>query len=189
MSVNDTIQLTGGGSFESWSYFVGVNRLQFSANGSDVHLNTGDISVIGGTLTATGFTVTDLNDAPTGISLSPATVAENALGVTVGALTVNDPDINNGLETHTYSLVTGDGAADNALFKIDGTQLKLQDGMVFDFESNPTSSVRVQVTDAWGLTHQEALTITVTNVNEAPEITSNGGGPTVAIPVAENTQP
>ncbi len=52
--------------------------------------------------------------------------------------------------------------------------------------TNPT--ITVQVTDAAGNTYSEAMTISVTPVNDnAPVITSNGGGTTAAINVAENT--
>src|SRR5437773_1553648 len=37
------------------------------------------------------------------------------------------------------------------------------------------------------LNDRQALSVTVTNVNEAPVITSNGGGATAAVSVAENT--
>ncbi|WP_204154599.1 VCBS domain-containing protein, partial [Leptolyngbya sp. CCY15150] len=48
--------------------------------------------------------------------------------------------------------------------------------------SNNTYAVEVTVTDAGGLSTAQLLTITVTNVNEAPSIVS-----TAAVDVAENT--
>jgi hypothetical protein len=45
----------------------------------------------------------------------------------------------------------------------------------------------VRVTDSGGLTYDETFTINVTDVNEAaPRITSNGGGATALINIAEN---
>ena len=52
--------------------------------------------------------------------------------------------------------------------------------------TNPT--IIVQVTDAAGNSYSEVMTIAVTPVNDnAPVITSNGGGATAAINVAENS--
>jgi len=116
----------------------------------------------GGSTTATVTLV--YNTAPTGIALAPATVAENAAsGTTVGTLTATDADTG---DTFTYALVSGTGSTDNASFSISGTSLTT--AAVFDFETKASYSVRVRVTDAGGLTFERALTITVTNVNEAP---------------------
>jgi hypothetical protein len=49
-----------------------------------------------------------------------------------------------------------------------GAQLKLVAGQSLDFETEPTVSVTITATDQGGLTYNEAFTITVTNVNEAP---------------------
>jgi len=110
------------------------------------------------------ITVTDVNDAPTNISLSANTVAENAAsGTSVGTLAGTDADAG---DTFTYSLVSGTGDTDNASFTIDGATLKTAG--VFDFETKSSYSVRVRVTDAAGLTFEKEFTITVTDVNEAP---------------------
>jgi gliding motility-associated-like protein len=114
----------------------------------------------GGSTTATVSLV--FNTAPTAIALAPATVAENAAsGTTVGTLSATDADTG---DTFTYALVSGTGSTDNASFTIDGTSLKT--AAVFDFETKASYSVRVRVTDAGGLTFEQALTITVTDVNE-----------------------
>jgi VCBS repeat-containing protein len=46
--------------------------------------------------------------------------------------------------------------------------------------------VIVTVTDGGGLTYQETFTITVNDLNDAPVITSNGGGDTANVNAAEN---
>jgi gliding motility-associated-like protein len=110
------------------------------------------------------ISVTDVNDAPTNISLSVSTVAENAAsGTSVGTLSGTDADAG---DTFTYSLVAGTGDADNASFTIDGATLKTAG--IFDFETKSSYSVRVRVTDAAGLSFEKEFTITVTDVNEAP---------------------
>ena len=110
------------------------------------------------------ITVADINEAPVTLDLTGSTIAENTVsGATVGTLSATDPDANS---TFTYSLVTGTGSTDNASFTISGATLKT--AAVFDFETKSSYSVRVQVTDAGGLTFEKVFTISVTDVNEAP---------------------
>lgn len=109
-------------------------------------------------------TVTDLNESATDIVLSPASVAENsAVGSTVGTLTNNDPDT---ADTHTYTLVVGDGDTHNDLFEIVGNALLT--ATVIDFEIHPICTIRVQVDDGHGGVFAKVIAVTVTNVNEAP---------------------
>lgn len=110
------------------------------------------------------ITVNDLNEAPTAVALDNNTVAEDAASdSSVGTLTTTDPDSGN---THTYSLVTGEGDSDNASFTIVGNELRT--AATFDFETKTTYSIRVQSMDQGGLTVEQMLTVTVTNVNEEP---------------------
>ncbi|MBD2141411.1 DUF4347 domain-containing protein [Anabaena sp. FACHB-1250] len=104
------------------------------------------------------------NKAPTNLTLSNSTIAENQIiGTVIGNLSTTDPDTGN---TFTYSLVTGDGATDNSLFTITGNQLKTN--AVFDFETKNSYSVRLRTTDQGGLFFETQLTIGVNNVNETP---------------------
>jgi gliding motility-associated-like protein len=110
------------------------------------------------------ITVTNVNEAPTAVALSVSAVAENASsGTTVGALSTTDVDAG---DTFTYTLVSGTGSTDNAGFAISGANLVT--AAVFDFETKSSYAVRVRTTDAGGLSFDRELTITVTNVNEAP---------------------
>jgi gliding motility-associated-like protein len=116
----------------------------------------------GGSTTATVTLV--YNTAPTDITLSSTSVAENAAsGTAVGTLGATDADAG---DTHTYTLVSGTGDTDNASFAITGSTLST--AAVFDFETKSSYSVRVQVTDAGGLSFEKVITISVTDVNEAP---------------------
>ncbi|HVK09154.1 MAG TPA: cadherin domain-containing protein [Gemmataceae bacterium] len=104
------------------------------------------------------------NLEPTDIGLAPSTVAENQpANTTVGTLSATDP---NAGDTHTFTLVAGTGSADNGKFNISGTTLRTSQSL--DFEAQPSYSVRVRATDQGGLFFEEAITITATNVNEAP---------------------
>ena len=110
------------------------------------------------------ITIADINEAPATLDLTGSTIAENtASGATVGTLSATDPDANS---TFTYAFVNGTGSTDNASFTISGATLK--SNAVFDFETKSSYSIRVQVTDAGGLTFEKVFTISVTDVNEAP---------------------
>jgi uncharacterized delta-60 repeat protein len=123
------------------------------------------------------------NSAPTDIALSSSTIAENnAANATVGTLNTTDADVG---DTFTYTLVSGTGSTDNGSFTIAGSSLKLTPGA--NYETQSSYAVRVRTTDAGGLFYEEAFTISITDVNETPVITSNGGGATASISVAENT--
>ena len=109
--------------------------------------------------------VDDINEAPTGVSLSGDTVAENiADGTVIGTLGgVIDAD---GGDTHGFSLLDDAGGR----FTIVGDELRVADGSLLDFETAASHDVTVRVTDsgAPALSHDETLTITVGDVNEAP---------------------
>jgi VCBS repeat-containing protein len=112
------------------------------------------------------ITVSDVakNQAPTNISLSNTSVAENqAVNTVVGAFSSTDPDSGS---TFTYTLVTGTGSTDNASFTISGNTLKT--GAVFNYETKSSYSIRVRTTDNGSLYYEKAFTITITNANETP---------------------
>jgi VCBS repeat-containing protein len=123
------------------------------------------------------------NEAPTDLSLSSNTVAENAAdGTVVGTVSGTDPDAG---DTKTYSLTDTAGGR----FAINSTTgvLTVADGSLLNYESATSHTVTVRVTDSGGLTYDESFTINVVNVNEAPTITSDGGGAAASMTVAENT--
>ncbi len=113
-------------------------------------------------------------------------IAENATAVTV--VTATDADIG---DVRAFSL---DGGADAAKFAINMTTGALSFIAAPNFEaptdagSNNVYDVVVKVTDSAGLSDTQALAVTVTNVAEnAPVITSNGGGAIGSVSIAENT--
>ncbi|WP_395627784.1 gliding motility-associated C-terminal domain-containing protein, partial [Daejeonella sp.] len=113
---------------------------------------------------AVTITITDLNDAPTNLALSTITINENnSIGAIIGDLSSTDQDSG---DKHTYTLVSGTGSTDNAMFSIDGNYLKAK--VAFDFETKSSYTVRVRTTDAGGLTYEKAITITVININDTP---------------------
>ena len=115
----------------------------------------------------------DPNHAPTGLTLSSSSVAENLpAGTPVGTLSASDVD----LDLLTYALVAGAGSDDNASFAIVGDTLRT--AASFDFETDSSYTVRVRVTDdgSPALSAEQAFTIDVTDVvepNAAPIATDD----------------
>lgn len=113
------------------------------------------------------ISVTNRNEAPTNVSLSQSSIAENNVpNASVGTLSGSDEDAGTSL---SFSLVAGTGDSDNALFTIDGNQLRVNQSL--NFEQKSAYSVRVEVSDGI-LTFARPIALTVTNVNEAPTLTS-----------------
>ena len=127
----------------------------------------------GGGLTANRtvtITPTDVNEAPSQISISNATCAEESDGVDLGTLNANEVDAG---DTVTFSVSAGSG------YRIVGGKLALAADRRLDFE-NPAArgsyaprTVVVTATDRGGLTASLSVTAVPTNVNEAP------AGPTI----------
>lgn len=134
--------------------------------------------------------VQNVNEAPVitsngGAATASISFAENSLAA-VTTVAATDADANT---TLAYSIA---GGADAAKFSIDNITGLLSFIASPNFEAptdvggNNIYDVNVQVTDG-ALFDTQSLAITVTNVNEAPAITSNGGAATAVIDIAENT--
>lgn len=119
------------------------------------------VSDAGGLSVARAFTigVTNVNETPSDIVLSGSSVAENLEGGTVGTLSVVDPDAG---DTHSWSV-------DDARFEVSGGVLKLKAGTSLDREGEASVDIKVTVADATGASRAETMSITVSNVNEAPK--------------------
>ncbi len=146
-----------------------------------VNVDTQDIAI----------TVSDVSDTPLvitsdgGGSTAAISVAESSTAVT----TVTAVDIDSGA-TLTYSI---SGGADAAKFTINATTGVLAFVSAPDAEApadagaNNVYDVQVQVSDGTNVDTQD-IAVTVTDINDnAPAITSNGGGATASVNVAENT--
>ncbi len=119
-------------------------------------------------------TVANVNEAPVLTLTGTGPVNENVVAATVANLSLVDPDAGDSV---TYTL----SGADANLFKVDGADLRLKDGVSLDYEQAATRTVTVTATDAGGLSSTKTITIDVADVNEAPVITS-----AAAFNVAEN---
>lgn len=122
------------------------------------------------------ITITGVNDAPTDIALSNATLSENAgTNFVIGTFTTDDVDTS---DTHVYSLVGGTGDTDNALFNINGNQLRATGNL--DRETKASYSVRIRTQDfavgpgtLAGGNFEEVFVITVTDQNDTAPVFTN----------------
>ena len=151
----------------------------------DVQVSDGQ----GGTDVQTVFiNVTNANETPVitsngGGAVGGYTIFENTFGP--NTITATDPDAATNL---TYSII---GGADAALFTINGAGVvSLINAPNFEAPADQNADnvyqVIVQVSDGQ-LTDTQTLSVTVTNANEAPVITSNGGGAVGGYTISENT--
>ena len=149
------------------------------AGGNNVYDVT--IGASDGTVTTTkdvAITVTNVNEAPTVTSAATASFAENGTG-TVYTAAATDPDAGT---TLTYSI----SGADASLFNINATTGAVTFKSAPNYEApgdaggNNVYDITVGASDGT-LTTTKDVAISVTNVNEAPTITSGA-----AVSFAEN---
>ena len=149
-------------TYQSNANYSGADTLTVLSTDSNAATDTDTVAI----------TVNAVNDVPTLVALSSSTVNENtdtSAGYSVGSLATTDVDVG---DTTTYSIV---GGADEGVFSIGGggsDELILTDG-ILDFELQPSYEVVVRVTDSAGFAHDEVLTVSVNNLNEAPVIVSS----------------
>ena len=106
--------------------------------------------------------INDINEVPTDLAISELTFDENiASGSAVAILSTTDQDTG---DTHTYSLVSGDGDVDNSLFTIESNQLKIVNSP--DYENKDSYSIRLQTKDSGGLTFEKSFNFSVNDLNE-----------------------
>ncbi|MEZ4514867.1 MAG: cadherin-like domain-containing protein [Chloroflexota bacterium] len=177
---NYTLQLTsGGGSFQITTESKLVTKVALD------HETTPTIAIKIQATDSTDpeikleqeFTITinDINEAPTAIFLEPSSVEEGKVSVSVGTLSAADPDPG---DLHTFTLVEGDGDADNDKFRIvNRNQLHTDEEL--DYDTQITYSILVQVSDhtdpSKAKTFKQPLTVTSENVEEPPNVITNTG--------------
>ncbi|MAE66809.1 MAG: hypothetical protein CMJ18_21330, partial [Phycisphaeraceae bacterium] len=161
-------------TFRAW------DRSDGSANGAggvDTTVNGGPSAFSTATDTA-ALTVNSVN-APPSIALTNTTTTLPEDTNTTGAVKVADIEItDDGIGTNLVTL----GGADAGLFEVSGADLRLKAGTSLDFESDATLDVMVLVDDvAVGTTPDDeiALSISITDVNEAPTVSLSN--PTTAL--------
>ncbi|MHC8370872.1 VCBS domain-containing protein [Pseudomonas sp. MDT1-85] len=195
----ETFQAQSGTAGTNGTFAINTaGNWSYTANSAFDALNVGDsltdtftVLSADGTATAVTVTINGSNDSPTitsngGGTTASVSMAENTTVVTTVAAT--DADLP--AQTLSYSIV---GGADAAKFSIVSGSGALSFVSAPNFEA-PTDSgtnniydVIVRASDGT-LFDDQALAVSVTGVNDnSPVITSNGGGATASINVAENT--
>nr|KIS32919.1 hypothetical protein TQ38_05310 [Novosphingobium sp. P6W] len=117
-------------------------------------------------------TITAVNDAPRAIAMvgqAPLQIAEGAPGSTTanGALIGSFTALDVEGDTITYTLTDNAGGR----FTITSTgELRVLNASLLDREAASSHTVRVRATDSYGASSEAAFTVTVTNVNEAPNV-------------------
>ena len=106
------------------------------------------------------------NSPPTGLALINYDVPENGDGVAVGVLDATDSD---SLDTHTFSV-------SDPRFIIVGDSLQLAPGTSFNFEVDTPITLDVTVVDSSNESVVVPITITILDVNEAPDSITLAGG-------------
>jgi hypothetical protein len=162
--------VTGVGATDNSTFSITGNQLKINASPDfetkssySIRVRTTDQD---GLIFEKALTVSikDLNEAPTDLALSNSVISRNvAPGAVIGAFSTSDPDAKG---RFAYSLVSGAGAIDNALFRIVDGELKIKTSLGVDAKSS--YSIRVRTTDQGGLSFEKILTITVKDANQAP---------------------
>ncbi|HTG35326.1 MAG TPA: cadherin domain-containing protein [Thermoanaerobaculia bacterium] len=123
----------------------------------------------GGTSTATvTLSVKPVNDAPK-VDAATFTVNENAPnGTVVGTATFTDPDTG---QAHTFAITAGNTAGAFAINPTTG-QITVANSSALDFETTPSFSLTVQVTDdgSPALSGTAAVTIHIADTSEPPVV-------------------
>ncbi len=117
------------------------------------------------------ISLNDVNEFSPVVSSSVNPLDENATSGTVAAVSATDDDV---LQTLSYSIASGNiGAA----FSIDNSGvITISNSAALDFETNPSFNLIVDVSDSGTPSNEtsENLTITLTDVNEAPVLSAIG---------------
>jgi fibronectin type 3 domain-containing protein len=117
-------------------------------------------------------TIASVNDAPTDISLTASSIAENQpVNSEIGSLSASDVDTD---ETFVFGLACASPGADDASFNINGASLRTS--MVFDYETKNSYVICIRVGDQGGagLAYDKNFTIHVTNMTPTGVAASNG---------------
>ncbi len=122
----------------------------------------------GATRTATASTTVLLNAPPTSLSISGGTSENAANGSLAGTVTGIDPD------GDALSFTLLDSAGGRFVLSAAGA-LTVANGALLDYEISGSHAITVRATDRFGAYRDQVLGVSVTNVNEAPVISSGGG--------------
>ncbi len=198
---NGTVNVTLSGGATISAGANGSNTLTLSGSQADINATLASLSYQGtlnytgsDTLTITStdansatdvdtvaITVSNVNDAPVAANDSYTTSEDIPITTTLGTgVLANDFDLDGDTLTVTTTPIVGVS---------NGTLVLNADG-TFTYTPNSgwsgVDTFTYQVTDGNGGNAQATVTLTVVSVNDAPVITSHGGGGNAALSMAEN---
>jgi VCBS repeat-containing protein len=156
---------TSAGSV-AWTYSLANSAAQYLSVGqtaTEIFTVTINDNNGGTTTQSVSITITGTNDAPTITSGSTGTVAENASTSTV-IYTASASDVD-ASDTRTYSLAA---SADYASLTINASTGAVTLNTSADYETKSSYSFTVIARDTGGLTAQQNVIVSVSNVNDAP---------------------
>src|SRR5438477_9308839 len=175
-----TYAMTAGGT---WTYTLDNSNAAVQALNVGGTL-TDHITVASedGTTQVVTITINGANDAPVAVA---DVNAGNEDSLITGTVATNDSDVDSAALVYSLNApVAGLTLNANGSYSLDASNAayqQLAQGATLPVVANYT------VTDDHGATSVSTLTITLSGVNDAPVITSNGGGATAALSVAENS--
>ena len=191
--------------YKVWAFMDLDGDDEYQVDIEPVGILIAEFTTLEGNLVDQTLLLEDPNNAPTDILLDNDRVEENAPAqTTVGTLTQVDEDED---DSFTFELVEAPegGTNDNALFSVEGTTLVTTTPL--DYETHPSPTIHVKVTDSYGETFTKAFTVQVTNLftaiittNEIEDLESgsfaasgsilhNGGGEILSKGVVYGTSP
>ena len=158
--IEDNVQILEVHAFDGDENYLGRGRAAFAEDRvSKYYQDDWYLDPFGNNFVDSGY---NGSEAPVDLVISATSFDENIeAGAVVGTFSTADPDVG---DAFSYSLVDGVGDSDNALFLIDGDQLKIINSP--DFESKSSYSIRLETKDSGSLTLEKSFTLTV---NDLPE--------------------
>jgi alpha-tubulin suppressor-like RCC1 family protein len=113
------------------------------------------------------FKIINVNETPTDIELSSINFDEdNSIGSEISNISIIDPDLN---DSHVLEIDSEYG--DSSKFEIVDENLRLTESI--SYNEFKTLQIKILATDAGGLTFSKTFSITVNDINYAPEAQDN----------------
>jgi hypothetical protein len=160
--------VTGAGSTDNGLFNIDGNTLRATSSLDFEAQPTYSVRVrstdAGGLTVENSFTITatNVNEAPS-IEVQSFSIVENSANTTVvGSVVSADPDAG---DTRTYAITAGNTGGAFAINPTTG-ELTVINSAALDFETTPSFSLTVSVTDAGTLTDSATITVNLTDVFE-----------------------
>jgi hypothetical protein len=152
--------------------YLGQGLWPFNSNGDMIFKGIVEYLITG--------SVTSLK--PTDITLSSSSINDNvSVGTFVGKLGATD--IESG-DKFTYSLVSGEGDTNNAMFSISNDTLKT--ASLFDIKADSTFKIRLAVADSSNRTFEKEFSITVNYTTKVIFVTENSANDALYVDLLNN---